>query len=117
MKSAAGIGKAAKLPGVSVKTVQRWNRDGRVIPPDGAAGNCCRSTESQLREVLGLRHAAYPSSASAPLAASAAPHKRPMCSTNTTRRKRLWWRKVRRTSNASKKRAADRRTRADGFSN
>jgi len=32
MESTLSIGKAAKLLGVSVKTLQRWEREGRLIP-------------------------------------------------------------------------------------
>jgi len=32
MESTMSTGKAAKLLGVSVKTLQRWEREGRLIP-------------------------------------------------------------------------------------
>ncbi|MBK1647301.1 MerR family transcriptional regulator, partial [Rhabdochromatium marinum] len=32
MKNTISTGKAAKLLGVTVKTVQRWEREGRLIP-------------------------------------------------------------------------------------
>ncbi len=32
MENTTSIGKAAKLLGVTVKTLQRWDREGRLIP-------------------------------------------------------------------------------------
>jgi predicted site-specific integrase-resolvase len=49
-------GKAAKLLGVSVKTLQRWEREGRLIPVARTNTNRRLYTESQLREFLGLRN-------------------------------------------------------------
>ncbi len=49
-------GKAAKLLGVSVKTLQRWEREGRLIPAARTDSNRRRYTESQLREFLRLRN-------------------------------------------------------------
>lgn len=48
-------GKAAKLLGVSVKTLQRWEREGRLIPVARSRTNRRLYTESQLREFIGLR--------------------------------------------------------------
>jgi predicted site-specific integrase-resolvase len=48
-------GKAAKLLGVSVKTLQRWEREGRLIPVARTSSNRRLYTESQLREFIGLR--------------------------------------------------------------
>lgn len=53
-------GKAAKLLGVSVKTLQRWEREGRMIPAARTVGNRRLYTESQLREFIGLRNASEP---------------------------------------------------------
>ncbi|MCL6527611.1 MAG: IS607 family transposase [Thermaceae bacterium] len=48
-------GKAAKLLGVSVKTLQRWEREGRLIPVARTDSNRRLYTEAQLREFIGLR--------------------------------------------------------------
>lgn len=50
-------GKAAKLLGVSVKTLQRWEREGRLIPATRTDSNRRRYTEAQIREFIGLRNA------------------------------------------------------------
>ena len=50
-------GKAAKLLGVSVKTLQRWEREGRLIPVARTDSNRRLYTELQLREFIGLRNA------------------------------------------------------------
>ena len=47
-------GKAAQLLGVSVKTLQRWEREGRLIPAARTDSNRRLYTESQLREFIGL---------------------------------------------------------------
>ena len=39
MESTVSTGKVAKLLGVSVKTLQRWEREGRLIPVARTAGN------------------------------------------------------------------------------
>jgi len=52
-----GIGKAAKLLGVTVKTLQRWEREGRLIPVARTRTNRRLYTESQLRAYIGLRRA------------------------------------------------------------
>jgi aryl-alcohol dehydrogenase-like predicted oxidoreductase len=46
-------GKAATFIGVSVKTLQRWAREGRVIPAARTESNRRRSTEEQLRAFIG----------------------------------------------------------------
>jgi predicted site-specific integrase-resolvase len=56
MESTMSTGKAAKLLGVSVKTLQRWEREGRLIPVARTNTNRRLYTESQLREFLGLRN-------------------------------------------------------------
>lgn len=48
-------GKAAKLLGVTVKTLQRWEREGRLVPAARSDSNRRLYTESQLREFQGLR--------------------------------------------------------------
>ncbi len=48
-------GKAAKLLGVTVKTLWRWEREGRLIPYARTDSNRRLYTESQLREFLRLR--------------------------------------------------------------
>ncbi|MBK1647785.1 IS607 family transposase [Rhabdochromatium marinum] len=66
MKSTISTGKAAKLLGVTVKTVQRWEREGRLIPVARTDSNRRLYTEEQIQEFLGLqssqiptRHVAY----------------------------------------------------------
>ncbi|MDM7322637.1 MAG: IS607 family transposase [Gammaproteobacteria bacterium] len=58
MESTMSTGKAAKLLGVSVKTLQRWDREGRLIPVARTDSNRRLYTEAQLREFIGLRKAA-----------------------------------------------------------
>jgi predicted site-specific integrase-resolvase len=48
---------AAKLLGVTVKTLQRWERKGRLTPVARTDRNRRLYTESQLRDFLGLRNA------------------------------------------------------------
>ncbi|MBK8510633.1 MAG: IS607 family transposase [Candidatus Competibacter sp.] len=57
MESTMSTGKAAKLLGVSVKTLQRWEREGRLIPATRTDSNRRRYTEAQIREFIGLRNA------------------------------------------------------------
>ncbi|WP_367280873.1 IS607 family transposase [uncultured Chloroflexus sp.] len=57
MESTMSTGKAAKLLGVSVKTLQRWEREGRLIPVAQTDRNRRLYTETQLREFIGLRQA------------------------------------------------------------
>ncbi len=49
-------GKAARLLGVSVKTLQRWEREGRLIPAARTDSNRRLYTEAQLREFIGLKY-------------------------------------------------------------
>jgi predicted site-specific integrase-resolvase len=56
MESTISTGKAAKLLGVSVKTLQRWEREGRLIPTARTDSNRRLYTEAQIREFIGLRH-------------------------------------------------------------
>ena len=46
-------GKAAQLLGVTVKTLQRWEREGRLVPAGRTESNRRKYTESQLRTYLG----------------------------------------------------------------
>lgn len=48
-------GKAAKLLGVSVKTLQRWEREGRLTAVARTDSNRRLYTEAQIREFIGLR--------------------------------------------------------------
>jgi predicted site-specific integrase-resolvase len=57
MENTMSICKAAKLLGITVKTLQRWEREGRLIPVAHTPTNHRFSTESQLRAFIGLRHA------------------------------------------------------------
>jgi putative resolvase len=50
-------GRAARLLGVTVKTLQRWEREGRLTPLARTDSNRRLYTESQLRAFVGLRHA------------------------------------------------------------
>jgi predicted site-specific integrase-resolvase len=50
-------GEAAKLLGVSVKTLQRWEREGRLIPLARTCSNRRLYNEAQLYEFLGMRQA------------------------------------------------------------
>jgi predicted site-specific integrase-resolvase len=56
MEGTMSTGKAANLLGVSVKTLQRWEREGRLIPIARTDSNRRRYTEVQIREFIGLRH-------------------------------------------------------------
>ena len=49
-----GTGEAARLPGITVKTLQRWEREARLVPRARTASNRRRYTESQLRTFLRL---------------------------------------------------------------
>ena len=53
-----GTGEAARLLGTTVKTLQRWEREGRLVPASRTASNRRRYTESQLRTALESNHAA-----------------------------------------------------------
>jgi predicted site-specific integrase-resolvase len=53
MDAMPNIGGVAKRLGVSVKTVQRWDREGRFVPAARSAGGCRMDSESQLARQLG----------------------------------------------------------------
>jgi len=57
MEITMGTGKAAKLLGMSVKTLQRGEREGRLIPVARTSTNRRLYTEAQIREHIGLRNA------------------------------------------------------------
>lgn len=54
MENTRSTGKAAKLLGVSVKTLQRWEREGRLIPVARTDSNR-RLYTTQIREFIGLQ--------------------------------------------------------------
>lgn len=55
MKSIMNVGEAAKRLGVTTKTLQRWDREGRLMPAARSATNRRLYTEAQIAEFLGLR--------------------------------------------------------------
>jgi putative resolvase len=57
MENTMRTGKAAQLLGVSVKTLQRWEREGRLIPVARTDSNRRLSPETQIREFIGLQQA------------------------------------------------------------
>jgi putative resolvase len=57
MENTIATGKAAALLGVTVKTLQRWEREGRLIPAGRTETNRRRYTEAQLRAYLGQAQA------------------------------------------------------------
>ncbi|MBK1650288.1 MerR family transcriptional regulator, partial [Rhabdochromatium marinum] len=52
MESTMSTGKAAKRLGVSVKTLQRWEREGRLIPVARTDSNRRLYTEAQWRAFI-----------------------------------------------------------------
>lgn len=54
MENTLGTGQAARRLGITVKTLQRWEREGKLIPAARTASNRRRYTESQLRAFLRL---------------------------------------------------------------
>jgi putative resolvase len=55
MKNTIPIGPAARLLGVKVKTLQRWDREGRLVPACRTLSNRRVYTEEQLREFAGMK--------------------------------------------------------------
>jgi putative resolvase len=55
MEITMSTGKAAQALGVTVKTVQRWEREGRLIPIARSDRNRRLYTEAQIRQFLGIR--------------------------------------------------------------
>jgi putative resolvase len=56
MMMTLSTGRAAKILGVSVKTLQRWEREGRLIPTARTDSNRRLYTEAQIHEFIGLRN-------------------------------------------------------------
>jgi len=52
MENTMSMGKAAKLLGVTVKTLQRWDREGRLIPAARTDTHRRLCTEFQLRAFI-----------------------------------------------------------------
>jgi putative resolvase len=52
MEETKTTGQAARLLGTTVKTLQRWEREGRLVPATRTASNRRRYTESGLRAFL-----------------------------------------------------------------
>ena len=50
-----GSAHAACLLGVTVKALQRWDREGRLVPAGRTESNRRVYTEAQLREFIGVR--------------------------------------------------------------
>ena len=55
MENTIGTGKAAKMLGVTVKTLQRWEREKRLIPIARTTTNRRLYTLSQIRSFIGLK--------------------------------------------------------------
>jgi putative resolvase len=55
MENTIGTGKAAKILGVTVKTLQRWEREKRLIPIARTTTNRRLYTLSQIRSFIGLQ--------------------------------------------------------------
>lgn len=55
MENMISISRAAKMLDVTVKTMQRWERERRLIPAGRNASNRRVYTEAQIQEFLGLR--------------------------------------------------------------
>ncbi|HSW69452.1 MAG TPA: IS607 family transposase [Gammaproteobacteria bacterium] len=59
MENTISTGKAAKLLGVAVKTLQRWEREGRLIPVGRTDSNRRLYTVSQIQSFIGIRQTNY----------------------------------------------------------
>lgn len=55
MENTLNGGKAAKLLGITVKTLQRWEREGRLIPVGRTDSNRRLYTLSQIQSFIGMR--------------------------------------------------------------
>jgi len=55
MENTISTGKAAKMLGVTVKTLQRWEREGRLIPVGRTDSNRRLYTISQIKSFIGIR--------------------------------------------------------------
>ena len=51
-----GAAQAARLLGVTVKTLQRWDREARLVPVGRTQSNRRLYTEAQLRNFIGVKH-------------------------------------------------------------
>src|SRR5438105_4568972 len=60
MENTISTGKAAKLLGVTVKTLQRWEREGRLIPVGRTDSNRRLYTVSQIQSFIGIRQSNNP---------------------------------------------------------
>lgn len=60
MENTISTGKAAKLIGVTVKTLQRWEREGRLFPVGRTDSNRRLYTVSQICSFIGLRKSSIP---------------------------------------------------------
>ena len=63
MENTVDISVAAKVLGVTVKTVQRWEREGRLLPIARTDSNRRRYTPSQLQDFLRIKPSSEPASA------------------------------------------------------
>src|SRR5579862_4222430 len=57
MENTITTGKAAKLLGITVKTLQRWEREGKLIPIARTINNRRLYTVSQIRNFIGIKQA------------------------------------------------------------
>lgn len=55
MENTISTGKAAKILGITVKTLQRWEREGRLTPVGRTDSNRRLYTKSQLYDFIGLK--------------------------------------------------------------
>jgi len=55
MESTLNVAKAARVLGVTVKTMQRWEREGRLSPFARTGSNRRLYTEAQIRAFIGVR--------------------------------------------------------------
>jgi putative resolvase len=60
MENTLNARKAAEILGVTVKTLQRWEREGKLIPVGRTESNRRRYTEAQLLAHMGQRPARMP---------------------------------------------------------
>lgn len=56
MEITMGAAQAARLLGVTVKTLQRWDRECRLVPIGRTESNRRVYTEAQLRDFIGKKH-------------------------------------------------------------
>ena len=58
MENTMAVGQAIRLLGITVELLQRWEREGRLLPAARTGSNWRRNTENQLHTVLESDHAA-----------------------------------------------------------